>query len=297
VRRPLLILAVSLLLAIAGGAVAGEDLIAMTNADRAAKGLRAVSTARDLQSFAQRHAEDMARAGKLRHSEDLGSKISNWRRLGENVGRGPNVTNIHRNFMASPHHRDNILLPQFSEVGVGVAEGRQHVYVAVVFREPAVAASPAPAPAPPPTSRPRRTVTAPKPRANLKPKPAAAPTTTTPPTTAPPVPVAVPEPPPAPEVPPEPPPAPPVEAAPEPAFQPRPVYKDPDFLAANFLDALLPKPEPQPARDAETAFRPTAMDVIGVVGFFAGVHHVRLRWRQIRARRPRLRWRGRQGGG
>jgi hypothetical protein len=290
VRKPLLTLTVCLLLAIAGGARAGEDLTAMTNAERTARGLQPLVTAGDLQSFAQHRAEDMARAGKLWHSEDLGTRISGWRRLGENIGRGPNVSNIQRNFMASPEHRDNILFPQFSEIGVGVADGKGYVYVSVVFREPAAAPAPRPAPTPPPAgprpapvARPRVAAAAPKP----KPAPAPTPTTTTtPPTTVPPAPtpMAAPEPPP-----PEPaleiPRAAPLEVAVQPVFQPRPVFENPDFQATNFEgDPVVPQP---PAQEPDSPLLPrTATTVLGLIGVFGGVHQARLRWR--RGRNPEL---------
>ena len=46
-----------------GRALAGQDLTAMTNADRVSRGLRALSTAGDLQSLAQQRADQMARSG------------------------------------------------------------------------------------------------------------------------------------------------------------------------------------------------------------------------------------------
>jgi hypothetical protein len=277
VRRSLLTLIVSLLVAVASGAWAGEDLTAMTNADRAANGLRALVTMGDLQSFAQRRAEDMARAGKLWHAEDLGTRFSNWKRLGENVGKGPSLSSIERNFMASQTHRDNILFARFSEVGVGVASaGKQNLYVSVVFREPGAAAAPAPKPAPalPPAPRPRPMAARPR-LAAAAPKPKPAPTTTTtPPTTVPPAPDVAPEPPP-PEPVPAPPPAPPVEVVPEAVFQARPVFQHPDFLAANFFGGSLPEPGLEPA----FPLRPTATGaVMGLAGVFGGVHATARRW-------------------
>ena len=70
-----------------GRALAGQDLAAMTNADRVSRGLRALSSVSDLQGLAQQRADEMARSGKLAHTTNLGGKVSGWQRLGENVGR------------------------------------------------------------------------------------------------------------------------------------------------------------------------------------------------------------------
>jgi hypothetical protein len=225
-----------------------QDLTAMTNADRVAKKLRALSTADDIGRFAQQRADEMARSGRLAHTVGLGGKISGWQRLGENVGRGPTLQEIQTAFMASPSHRENILDPGFTQIGVGVtSDGKDYLYVAVIFRLPnGSAPAAAPAPTSPPTTR---ASAAPKPR----PKPTTttqAPTTTTQAptttTTAPP-----PPPPPVEEI------VPPVEPTTTTmesttTTAPRPITKDPEFLAANFSDRFVPasslSPMPAPAR-------------------------------------------------
>jgi hypothetical protein len=223
----------------AGDTVA--DLTAMTNADRAAAGLRALATAGDLQSFAQSRANEMARSGRLAHTSNLGSKVSGWKRLGENVGRGPNLRDIETAFMASPSHRQNILDPAFSQLGVGVTwDGKEYFYVAVIFRQPSsTAAAPAPTSPPttrstPPTTRAASAPPKPKPTTTTQPAPT---TTTAPPTTT----TTAPPPPPPPPVevaalPVEPPP--PVETTTTTA--PRPIFTNRDFLAANFSDQIVP---------------------------------------------------------
>lgn len=264
-RRVIVVLIMGLAIAFGGVARAGDDLTAMTNRDRHAQGRRAVSPVADLRSFAQQRAEEMARARKLWHTENLGRKISNWSRLGENVGRGPDLNDIHRSFMASADHRNNILLPEFSEVGVGVAADGGMLYVAVIFRQPADAAPPpptrasSPRPTAPPTTRPPRPTTT---------------TTTTappPPTTAPPPDPAVVEPTPVPD------PAMMAAPAPEPTPEPVPVEPAPRppvtgqqwFVAANSGD-----PGPIPDRDESGPAGPmVAGTVVGVLGLSVALHH------------------------
>jgi len=244
-----------------GRALAGQDLTAMTNSDRVSQGLKALSTAGDLQSLAQQRANDMARSGNLAHTTNLGSKVSGWQRLGENVGRGPKLTDIETAFMNSPSHRENILDTGFTQLGVGVTfDGKQYFYVAVIFRQPSGSAAPVqpaqPAPAP-------RTAAAPKPKPATTTTRAPATTTTLAPTTtttaAPP-----PPPPPVEEVA-----APPAEAPPPvettTSTAPRPIFTNPDFLAANFSDRIVaPAPVPvsavRPVRDLP--FLPVAVAAI-----------------------------------
>ena len=217
----------------AGDTVA--DLAAMTNADRGAAGLRPLASAGDLQSLAQSRANDMARSGALAHTTNLGSKVSGWKRLGENVGRGPNLRDIETAFMASPSHRENILDPSFTQFGVGVTwDGKQYFYVAVIFRQPSGAATASPPPPPPattPTTRAAAAPPKPKPTTTTQPAPT---TTTAPPTTT--TTLALPPPPPV-----------EVAAAVEPppvetttTTAPRPIFTNRDFLAANFSDPVVP---------------------------------------------------------
>lgn len=227
------------------------DLTAMTNADRAAARLKGLSTANDLQSLAQSRSNEMAKAGRIYHTPNLGSRVSGWKRLGENVGRGPELRDIETAFMNSPSHRENILDPGFSQLGVGVTfDGKEFLYVAVIFREPSGAAVASSPPPPPPTTTPTtRAAAAPKP----KPKPTTttqAPTTTTQaPTTT--TTAAAPPPPPVQEVAAVEPPA-PVETTTTTA--PRPIFTNRDFLAQNFSDRIQPvvstSPVPVPRRSA-----------------------------------------------
>lgn len=184
--RALVTMLVAVIMVTLGGiSSAAEDLLALTNADRSTNGLAPLTSTSDLQAFAQRRAEEMMRAGKLWHTATLSTDVTNWRVVGENVGRGPTLTDIQTAFMASPTHRANVLRPEFSQAGVGVVwDGVDLFYVAVIFRQPATETTPTPAPrvasSPPRTARP-------------KPAPAPPPTTS-PPTTVPTPPLPPPEP-------------------------------------------------------------------------------------------------------
>ena len=261
--------AASLVWAGAGHAAKGEqDLASLTNSDRASFGRPALAMAGDLQSLAQRRAEEMAAARRLSHTQDLGSRVSNWRKLGENVGRGKSLTEIEHSYMASEPHRENILAPDFTEMGVGVAAGGDQIYTAVIFRLPMEQSAPKPAPAPPPAPKP-----APRPAPVVK---AAAPAPPPPPPTTTTMATAPPAPPPAPV---EVPPPPPVEttttvtvAAPPvtmPAWFDAPIDPPVQRIAAGMIAATLPGDSdpgiPGPATAAAIASLLASSALLGTV--------------------------------
>lgn len=170
---------------IARGEVAdAEDgFVARVAQERSSRGLGRLAFAEDLQVVARRHAQRMAERGEPYHNPDLGTEVQGWEVAAENVGVGPDVDTTHRAFMDSPEHRDIILHPDLTELGVGVvrtSDGRE--WVVEVFRRPAQAsASPTttvttsaptrppttsgagPAVAPPTTGAPTTTMTSPTP--------------------------------------------------------------------------------------------------------------------------------------
>jgi hypothetical protein len=148
---------------------AEDGFAARISQERAAAGLPALAPAADLQAVARRHAQRMADRGTPFHNPDLESEVTGWSLLGENVGYGPDVDTVHGKFMESPDHRRIILMPELTQVGVGVVRtGDGRLWVVEVFRRPE--AAPAPAPAPPasstaatPTTAPPTTVAPPAP--------------------------------------------------------------------------------------------------------------------------------------
>lgn len=81
---------------------------------------------------AQAHAEDMAAAGSIWHS-NLASGIGGWSALAENVGFGPSASAVHTGFVNSSVHSAN-MLGDFTDVGVGAAVSADGtLYVCEVF--------------------------------------------------------------------------------------------------------------------------------------------------------------------
>jgi hypothetical protein len=149
----LLVTALVTLLSVTGtaSAAAGEgDFVSRTNAARAAAGRSAYTVKSDLVTVARRQAARMAAKGAIWHNPNLGSEVTGWKNVGENVGMGTDVNTIHNAFMDSPTHRANILDTDFREVGIGTAVAADGtIYVAEVFRNPVSSTTVAAAPARP----------------------------------------------------------------------------------------------------------------------------------------------------
>ena len=114
-----------------------SQFVADMNAARQANGLRPYVVASDLTSVAREHSAQMASRQELYHNPNLTTQVQNWQAVGENVGEGPTVDDIHQAFMHSPEHRANILDHDFTQVGVGVSvDSNGTIWVTEDFREP-----------------------------------------------------------------------------------------------------------------------------------------------------------------
>lgn len=109
--------------------------VSLINEERAAVGADPLSVHPSLVDKARKHAKRMADAGSIFHSTDLEAGLDGWRRLGENVGRNGSIDGLHRAFMGSVGHRQNILNPRFDAVGVGVVWKAGTPYVVEIFMD------------------------------------------------------------------------------------------------------------------------------------------------------------------
>jgi len=119
--------------AVASTSSAEDSFVSRINSERTSRGLRPLTVASDLVSVARNWSAYMASAQQLSHDPNLANEVSNWTRLGDNVGRGTTVSGIHDAFMSSPEHRSNILDPEYEQVGVGVVDGGDRLYVTEIF--------------------------------------------------------------------------------------------------------------------------------------------------------------------
>jgi uncharacterized protein YkwD len=124
--------------AVASGCLPSTDenvFVRSINATRKAKGLPALTwDDGPAHTVAQSWAKQMADAGTLSHPADLSAGIpSGWKHLGQNVGNGPDLEQLAKAFIASPHHLANMVSPQFSRVAVGVVKRGQLYWVTEEF--------------------------------------------------------------------------------------------------------------------------------------------------------------------
>lgn len=112
-------------------------LVGLVNDERRAQGLPALSTDPELTSIARSWSATMDAGRVLEHNPRLSTDVRGWRRVGENVGRGPDLDALHEAFLASPDHRRNLLDPGWTEVGIGVIVADDALWVTQLFRLPA----------------------------------------------------------------------------------------------------------------------------------------------------------------
>jgi uncharacterized protein YkwD len=113
----------------ATAATVQENVIALTNAERAKAGCPALRTDPALSTAAQRHSEDMAARNFMGHTGSDGSNFvtrieragyTRWTRAAENVAAGhQTAADVVRGWMNSAGHRANILNCALRDIGVG----------------------------------------------------------------------------------------------------------------------------------------------------------------------------------
>lgn len=107
---------------------AEQQLIALVNEERIAVGLGPLVLDPRLVPVARQHSEEMFRLRYFGHvSPVTGTPFDRIRaagiqysRSGENLAYAQSVAVAHRGLMQSEGHRDNILRPEFTRIGVGV---------------------------------------------------------------------------------------------------------------------------------------------------------------------------------
>jgi uncharacterized protein YkwD len=130
------------------------SVIALTNADRAAKGLAPLRHDTLLDAAAQKKANDMVRRGYFSHIDPSGQGPWKWFtavgfyyvRAGENLGANfSDAKSLERAWMNSPTHRANLLSTGYTRMGIGTAKGmyngKETLFVVQFFAKPATLAS------------------------------------------------------------------------------------------------------------------------------------------------------------
>jgi uncharacterized protein YkwD len=102
------------------------------NRRRKNNGKGALHADKQLGYVARRHARTMARSGSMFHDADIGSKVTRWRTLAQNTGKGPGCKKMFKMFWRSSAHRANMMGP-YRFIGVGVEKRGGNHYVQQVF--------------------------------------------------------------------------------------------------------------------------------------------------------------------
>lgn len=121
----------------------------LANAERAAQGLPALRSDPQLTSAARRHAQDMLARRYYGHRSPEGADALDrfiaaggnaWLKVTENIAicshcdpqaSAELVRTFHRQWMESPGHRENVLDPQVTHLGFGIASGADGRQLAV----------------------------------------------------------------------------------------------------------------------------------------------------------------------
>lgn len=113
-------------------------MVDLTNQQRREAGLDPLRVSGDLMEAAESYAQTMAETDCFGHHcgpvPDQVKRVeqagyTEWSHLGENVAVGPTTAKeVVEGWMNSPPHRDNILEPDFTEIGVGRATANGRTY-------------------------------------------------------------------------------------------------------------------------------------------------------------------------
>ncbi len=120
-----------------------QQLLALTNRERQRVGAVALRIDPNLTAAARAHALAMAQRRELSHrlagepalDQRVASHSLHLIRAGENVALDVDVAQAHDGLMHSPHHRENLLRPDYNIVGFGIARAGDEIYVVEDFGE------------------------------------------------------------------------------------------------------------------------------------------------------------------
>lgn len=114
-----------------------NEVVQLVNAERKKAGLSGLAENAPLMKTATVKSEDMAKNNYFSHTSptygspfDLMKKFGiSYRAAGENIAMGQETPEqVMKAWMNSPGHRENILNPSFTKIGVGVAKNSENQY-------------------------------------------------------------------------------------------------------------------------------------------------------------------------
>jgi hypothetical protein len=118
-----------------------QQILSLTNQDRADHGLTPLKWDTSLATAATAHTERMANEKSLSHQypgePDVSARAAqagaHFQAIAENTAMGPNVPSIEKQWMNSVPHRTNILDPQMNVIGIAVVEKGGYLFATEDF--------------------------------------------------------------------------------------------------------------------------------------------------------------------
>lgn len=118
-----------------------QQILALTNQDRAEHGLQPLKWDASLAAAAQAHTGRMANEKSLSHQypgePDVSARAAqagaHFQAIAENTAMGPDPRGIEKQWMNSVPHRTNILDPKMNSIGIGVVEKNGYVFATEDF--------------------------------------------------------------------------------------------------------------------------------------------------------------------
>jgi uncharacterized protein YkwD len=109
---------------------AEQEIFRLVNKERVERGLPALRWEAGALIVARGHSEDMTRRGYFSHVSPEGKTVGDrlneagidFSLAGENLALAPTVELVHEGLMESLGHRENILLPDYRRVAIGVID-------------------------------------------------------------------------------------------------------------------------------------------------------------------------------
>ena len=105
-----------------------QNILKLVNIERTTRGLDPLSIDRQLDQAANLHNDEMVRADMMSHQlpgeASLGDRVTatgySWTRVGENIAAGYTTPEaVVEAWMNSTGHKENILNPEFTHIGIG----------------------------------------------------------------------------------------------------------------------------------------------------------------------------------
>jgi uncharacterized protein YkwD len=110
-----------------------QYMLNLVNKERRANGLNALEIDPKLQMMARRYSQEMIDNNFFSHTSPVTGELldrvtaagvdDGWLLAGENLAGAPTVESAFQGLMNSPTHKDNILEPKYTRVGIGVIDG------------------------------------------------------------------------------------------------------------------------------------------------------------------------------